>query len=462
VESVSIKTEITDEDIASLTNRYFNESLMDMADDSVAHIYVSLDTDYTSNFVIPYKKVLSETVINDQHIATYYQSVESFNDSFNAFRDNTNNNVNYLVKEFEMRKAAKNYKRDQISKSGSLDMKKLYGYQLNDDIFKRITTTFDGKNHGMIFLLDWSGSMSSVLQDTLEQVIQLATFCYRIQIPFQVLAFTSYYSFSDHDDEKQKLRRNYESKCDLLDNATRNCNLLEFFSNKMTSYEFKIMTKRLFSSRIISHIPGYHLGGTPLNCALSYMTDYIGKFIKQNNIEKMTFITLTDGEGDSLRVSAYSPYEKQHKSIKRFLIDPILKKNYIFNSNTAPDQTAVLLTMIKDRYQTNNLGFYITNGLKKTELYSAVYNNCVERAWTGDALSDYAKIEVRKNGFMSLNSKGRDILFLIPSKTLKIIDDELTVNSKQTASSISKSFTKVLNKRQVNRVLLNQFISYIA
>jgi hypothetical protein len=63
---------------------------------------------------------------------------------------------------------------------------------------------------------------------------------------------------------------------------------------------------------------------------------------------------------------------------------------------------------------------------------------------------------------MSLNSKGRDILFLIPSKTLKIIDDELTVNSKQTASSISKSFTKVLNKRQVNRVLLNQFISYIA
>ena len=44
----------------------------------------------------------------------------------------------------------------------------------------------------------------------------------------------------------------------------------------------------------------YSLSGTPLNEALLVMSKYVGKFIKTNNVEKMVFITLTDGEGNPL------------------------------------------------------------------------------------------------------------------------------------------------------------------
>jgi hypothetical protein len=77
--------------------------------------------------------------------------------------------VNYLVKEFEMRKSATLYKRAQTSKIGSLDMKKIWSYKLSDDLFKRVMTLPEGKNHGMIFLLDWSGSMDMVLEDWFQE-----------------------------------------------------------------------------------------------------------------------------------------------------------------------------------------------------------------------------------------------------------------------------------------------------
>jgi hypothetical protein len=108
--------------------------------------------------------------------------------------------VMYLVKEFEMKKSAQAYKRAQTDKTGIIDPLKLPSYQYNDDIFKKLTVVPDGKNHGMMMLLDWSGSMSDVLFDTVKQLINLVEFCRKINIPYEVYFFTSergYYSDED-------------------------------------------------------------------------------------------------------------------------------------------------------------------------------------------------------------------------------------------------------------------------
>ena len=214
--------------LESITDKAFNDNLNDMADNSIEYRYHKLGEEYDNNIIIPFKTVLIETI--NAGIDSY-NAVEPLSVRFNRFKTDTNKSVSYLVKEFEMRKAATNYKRTQVSKSGSLDMKKIWGYQLNDDLFKKITSVTNGKNHGMIFLLDWSGSMNGVLQDTLEQVIQLATFCYRIQIPFQVLAFTDHYKELD-EDTRLKRRERYQkiASTNTLDNSTKECNLLEFFT----------------------------------------------------------------------------------------------------------------------------------------------------------------------------------------------------------------------------------------
>ena len=65
------------------------------------------------------------------------------------FRSEAQREVNYLVKEFEMRKSADQYARASTAKTGVLDTQKLHTYKWNEDVFKKINVVPDGKNHGL-------------------------------------------------------------------------------------------------------------------------------------------------------------------------------------------------------------------------------------------------------------------------------------------------------------------------
>ena len=121
---------------------------------------------------------------------------ESFHDAdsqFNEFKRSSQKEVNYLVKEFECRKSADAYSRSSVNRTGVLDTSKLHTYRFNEDLFKKVTVTPDGKNHGLVFILDWSGSMADVLLDTVKQMFNLVWFCKKVNIPFDVYSFTNEY-----------------------------------------------------------------------------------------------------------------------------------------------------------------------------------------------------------------------------------------------------------------------------
>ena len=74
---------------------------------------------------------------------------ETVDNEYRLFRRSAQKEVNYLVKEFECRKSADAYARATVSKTGVLDCTKLHSYKYNEDLFKKITTLPDGKNHGL-------------------------------------------------------------------------------------------------------------------------------------------------------------------------------------------------------------------------------------------------------------------------------------------------------------------------
>jgi hypothetical protein len=104
------------------------------------------------------------------------------------------------VKEFECKKAADSYARATTARTGVLDCTKLHTYKYNEDLFKKVTTLADGKNHGLVFVLDWSGSMVQVMLDTVKQLFNLVWFCKKTNIPFDVYAFTSDYPLVSYDE----------------------------------------------------------------------------------------------------------------------------------------------------------------------------------------------------------------------------------------------------------------------
>ena len=69
---------------------------------------------------------------------------------------------------------------------------KLHSYKFNEDIFKRLTILKrNNKNHGMMMLLDWSGSMSDCIFKTVQQTIQLVYFCSKNKYTFELYFFSS-------------------------------------------------------------------------------------------------------------------------------------------------------------------------------------------------------------------------------------------------------------------------------
>lgn len=459
-----------DEELESQTDKNLNEKLEELADTSIQYEYYEIEQKCWNDPIVPFKQVLKDTIEIDAKIAE--AAVEygyNHKAEFDKFMIESERMVSYLVKEFEMRKSAQAYRRAQTSKSGSLNMNKIHAYKLTDDIFKRITTIPDGKNHGMIFLLDWSGSMQNVIIPTIKQVINLAMFCRRINIPFEVYAFTGQYY--GHHMTAEKIAMSTAFNAAKFNSKEKNImfsdgffSLLNLFSSKMTNNEFHTSARR-FTSHFSHYIKGYAMGDTPLNEALVEMLNFIPDYKRRNNIEKLTFITLSDGAGGQLRTNNYITTWRyanadriERIKIKNFISDKQTGKNYEI-VDQAYSTTEALLKMIKDRYDVMSLGFYICENRRR--VLQDVYRDHFGSFSNAFEIEQMRK-SFREHGFYSMTGTGRDDLFVIPDSSTKIVDEELNVSSDLSASQIARKFAKTMNTKKHSRILLDRFIGYVA
>jgi hypothetical protein len=466
-----VKEEEVLDDCESITDHNLNKNLAEKADTSIVYENIEYkDSAVLMNPVVDYKTVLKELKYEYAHswkTQDYSDFFTSREKDADKFLNDCKNEVAYLVKEFEMKKQAARYARAQSSKSGEIEVKKLYAYKLKEDLFKRVTTLPDGKNHGMIMLIDWSGSMNPTMYDTLKQTVILAMFCAKIQIPYKVFAFTNGRSYSEEQykvisDKREDLYAKSKTEAVLILDSFH---MIEFFSNEMRANEFKEMA-RLVLIGPFNYARQYGLHSTPLNEALWFINSYMGKFIKENNIQIPTFITLTDGEGHSFQ--AYSPVYRdengERKDVKFILVDPLTKNSYR-NFRYGSDQTKALLKMLKDRFNCNVVGFHIIRNNRR-EMYSFIRSNAEDRSskdyfHTEQMIADL-RSSFRNDGFMNVKSSYRDALFVIPSNKLKIEDGDLEVSGKMTSNQIARKFTKHLDTRKTSKVLLNQFVRMVA
>ena len=468
----------TEEDLESQTERAFSQRLEDLADQTTEYRYHKIEP-LPYDVVVGFKQVLKDLDFDFQNVSvgSYYhnrvygskteeQYQQKQNQEVLKFKNDSVSSVNYLIKEFEMKKSAQLYKRAAISKTGSLDMRKIYAYQLQDDLFKRVTTLPQGKNHGMIMMIDWSGSMADVIMDTIKQVINLAMFCNKARIPYRVFAFTSQYTDRNWDQVREKrhayqraLRdRNIANAHDsVLDGG--NFNLLELFSDKMSTTEFNSMIKKLLDQRVFWH-RGYDLGGTPLNEALLWTYNHIGEYMKNNRIEKMNFITLSDGAGGTMQASGGIHRYSYGNKVKHLVRDPVTKKTYPFGYDSG-QQSETILKMIKDRYNIRTIGFYICAN-RRNALACALKDNIYDYKGSADAAIDEMRKAFRHDGFYSLRGTGRDDLFIIPADKTQIEEGELTISSDMSSRKLATTLGKYLNTKKTSRVLLSRFIDYVA
>ena len=107
---------------------------------------------------------------------------------------------------FQQKKKAEELKKTRNVRLGKLNLKKLPYYKINENLFSSVKISSDGENHGIVILVDYSGSMISYLRDTLLQACILGEFCRMNDIPFVIIAFgVMYTKFSNF--HKRKINR---------------------------------------------------------------------------------------------------------------------------------------------------------------------------------------------------------------------------------------------------------------
>lgn len=486
-----------------------NKGLEEMVDKTaIGSLYADIPNPIMDRFVIDLKQTM-ETLRGWKASRGLEAPVTA---CYNSWKSINSGAVQVLATEFERRKAADAHKRTAIAETGSLDPNRLHAYRIAEDIFLQNAYIKDGKNHGIILLLDMSGSMADVFHDTVVQLVTLAHFCRRVNIPFR------FYGFTDRSEKGWNKTNNTKYGYNVPDATFPACaftggsgeesgirtRLVTLLTDGMRNTDFMDQCGMLLyasmsqtrSSKIEEH-PSYKairavgygiqgspswmsLDGTPTNAAMLGLPSVIREFKNTKRIQVCNVIVLTDGEATdnivrlaqlSKEAEALNTRNEQGFTVSPNIIwrDRETRKTYATHTKGrygrnflgASDQTAVLNQFVKDRTGANVICIHLAAARDAKNIVSILTVKGMDKN------SSYAQKEIaiekgmktfKNTGFaMARNHGGYDAYIVmrhVTSEETSEIDGD--INDKGGLRKIRSSFSKALASQKTNRPLLVQ------
>lgn len=436
-------------------------------------------------------------------------------DQTNFMRD-SKKQIDLLMKQFELRKAAQIAKRESVRKTGILDTVRMVNYKHSEDIFRRNTMLPEGKNHGLVMFVDWSGSMAMCLEAVMEQTMVLVEFCRRMQIPYEVFAFTTR-SFANggdlhgwtNDPSKQKkywkgdvtgtygtvqTKEEITARGLELPRAHSQFALMNLLSSRLSRTEHQDMV--LFLRALVARQRGdgryfdcsgdksrWELSGTALDETIVAAMQIVPQFKSSNKLDIVNTIFLTDGETSVPYISGsqlIDPSTKAVYSDEQFRTDADANRNM-------GRSTDILLLALRDITKANVVGMFLapTAGSIYPERYfRKEMKRLADQHMSNRSVKDryavrHAESEARRELIKTLGkqfnednclvadagSTGYSEFFIIKS-TARVLGDEIDamdeVQQGATQAAIKKAFLKSFDNKNKSRVLINRFIELIA
>ena len=456
-----------EESLISETQRAFDENL---EEDTIGDLSVT-------PVMMPRKEYVYQQIVD---YATLKASRPSLNDGFAAIdkrlqrestianefeewlaphKKLTSKKVGTLVREFERRKAAYQYSRAQTSRTGVVDTNKLHSYKIAEDIFLSKTALADAKSHGMVFLIDYSGSMNGVLADVLEQTLNLVEFCKKVGIPFEVYSFTdAWFNRRIKEARKNAIRpTQYEVNLDEV-------MVIRHLSSDMKKADYEESVKYLWAKIWVRknypwaereiYSKYEELSGTPLNSVLTMMHCVVKDFIAKHRVQKTHFVALTDGDSGKTLVNLNGPYS--HKGSFK-------ANNKTYTTSLAGYGTENMLKMISDIPTVSTIGFFIPDAYSTKKAISWKMN-----VRYGENLTKLYK-QWKNDGFLAKSKcQGYDEFFIL-SSDMQVNDDDFEFDSasdiatsRSAQNKLAKAFSKHHTSSKKSRVLMTKIAEKVA
>jgi len=493
------------DEVRSTTYEHFQERMQDLVDIETNNIYLTIPEKANLKDAVVDYKVVHKTI--DDYYASKENNPSTWNDGYDdetfaalqkyvydngrntlaKFKKDSVKTVNHIAMEFERKKAADVYKKTSYAKTGILDTNKLFSAKYNDDVFKKNMRIPEGKNHGLVMIVDWSGSMADNIFGCIKQVMELSFFCKKVNIPFEVYSFMeAEETYEDADGVFKKVPNSFEYKNGDLVTDCR-VKLRNYLSHRMNAKDYNngllnmcILANRYKyrNGRSYERFTNYpcprddELRCTPLNGAILLSEHVIRKFRKDNNLQSVHSVLLTDGESSG-NVSSYNIVKDSnidHKYTQRecdvYIKDTKTKKNHLIMKNgfyrRGTSFTPALLDIVRGRLGINIVGFFILNNFSNSNLWRYVPRREHVNYEAGqDFYKKWVK-KAKKDGWFVKEQSGYDEYYVIQGDSLKqTYDADLDVKPEMSAHRMTQNFMKKNNSFKTNRVILSRFIDLI-
>jgi len=421
--------------------------------------YSTLPEMRLENCIVDYKQVRSiwetfESNINENSLERYTAKREESRTECNEFLNRIKSTVANMVQQFQMKQAADADKRTDIAKTGILDTVSMINYRWSEDIFLKNEVHADSKNHGIVMYIDWSGSMCGIIKDTVEQLIILTEFCQKVNIPFDVYAFSSRRIGELNQNGHFVDGEQYVVTGDDQVLKPHDFSLIQYLSSDMKTNEYKQAVQKLYC---LAESSSYYAGGqrpkefgmgcTPLNEAIVSAIQMVPAFQAKHNIQIVNTVFLSDGDGHSM--GAYNSF----RSGKSIIHDPKTRKDYAIGAEHYSAETNAYLRILQERTGTNLIGIRLVN--------SKSIKNLQYRYFDNEDMSLPAQ-SWKKNNFVAVDGHGYDKLFIVRGNLH--VETDVLDNLADDASyvKLKNAFMKGANNTKSSRVIANQMIDIIA
>ena len=465
--------------------------------------------EFTSNTVVltGLKDVNEQIVSTDKLSASFFEKQyethiikEPDLASYRTFVRESDAFVRQLVAQFERKKAADEIRRERPKQTGQLNLDRLHQYKTHDDIFLSKIVKKDGKNHGIVFMLDFSGSMSQTIEHAYLQVLQLVWFCEKAKIPFEVFAFTDvaeYYLIPQDKCEKdengfRKYRNPDENAARICRNAMQygDARLINLASSRDDAAKRERLLCMIYETYVAhdrSQPNLLRLGGTPTVECVAVVSQFMKEWVAANNIQIPTLMVVTDGEPNGFQIKdstdTCGQYSEEFSSVTVTndileTVSRIKKSDYYSLSN---DVIGTMLNSLRQKLNTRVVGMFVGG---KTLSQGEFQKFCVVEQERVEAQEAYrtgkikrdrctierdserylAAMEMYKNDGCLIAHKdaftGYDEFFLI--KTPKIVKDEDAIATSGGFTKVKNTFIKTMGKRAGSRVFLSRYVDIVS
>lgn len=467
--------------IESETDSFWNKSKHGFVDENASEIlYLGIPEPNLNNIIVGYKQVHRElrNFYENYDKGTKKETVKFYTEEFENFKRINKPIVSWLVKEFEMYKAADQYARTTFSKTGNIDLSKLYQYKFSDDIMKRNSIVPGGKNHANLLFLDFSGSMKENLLGSIHQLINLAMFHRRVNTKFRAFTFGASDRFYRPDFYLKKANtKAFSFKANdfgFYDGFL----LREIFSSEMTAKEFNDacinllmlgsfyahVTSEIFDPADVIPVTDF-VGSTPLNETIVAAIPLVKQMYKSGaQFVSVTFVTdgqaTTDGHYVVNESGRMKPIKDSNKKRIVFIRDDETKEDYPY-SGFIVDTTNTFLKILRNRTGCTAVGFFITKKKDGVENALTFFNK--GKPISPSQLRDI-KSKLEKDYFVALSGTEYNDFYLIPDGTkliLKRMEDLRSSLPKDNDSLVAEMVDLGVSQRK-QRVLLTRYIKLIS